>query len=273
MIKTIKQLLKNIRRKYNTKRFSDVKLISEISAVAHVLNHPNKTKDEIESIRNHLVLLVTEAKLRKLSGRIIEQAEELTKNDVLKVESIVSYDEHSFNTLNTFLKNRKTIRSVKKERFDKQIIYEMIKTAVQAPSSCNRQPWRFLLLEKEEDIIWLSNIKKQSFLKDFPYILFCCYDNRVYQGTDTKFTPYLDCGAVIMNLCNSASAGNIASCWCNFAISSVGNKVHKEFRKRFNISDSIVPVSIIGLGIPNIVTPKPVREDVSYYLITNENDK
>ncbi|NTV24313.1 MAG: hypothetical protein HGA85_08165, partial [Nanoarchaeota archaeon] len=142
----------------------------------------------------------------------------------------------------------------------------LIDCAVEAPSSCNKQGWRFILIEDKEKIEKIAIIKNQMFLKRFPYIIICCFDKDVYMGLDIKETPFLDMGAAIMNLCNAAAATDLAVCWCNFTLSNVGKKRHEELRSLLNIDERLIPVSLVALGIPGKVPEKPPREGHRYYM-------
>ncbi len=53
------------------------------------------------------------------------------------------------NTLLNFLRTRRTVRTFRPEPISSEIIAEMLRVAVLAPSAHNLQPWRFVLLESE----------------------------------------------------------------------------------------------------------------------------
>ncbi len=248
----------------------DSKLLSEIAAVTHVLLHPLKKPVDIESVKKHVTMLLDEAKARNLKkNNVISWSEKMLEREYEDIESVDKEfipDTARLLEFEKIVRKRTTNRYISKKRFPKKVLYRLIESAVQAPSSCDRQGWRFVIADKKEDIEKVSIIKKQPFIKNFPYIILCCFDKEVYMGTDTKTTPYLDCGGAIMNLCNAGVAIGLSACWLNFSIGSVGKNRHAEMRKLFNIPEKFVPVSLVGMGLPYKKTEKPPRENVNHYL-------
>ncbi len=53
------------------------------------------------------------------------------------------------NTLLDFLRTRRTVRIFRPEPISSEIVAEMLRVAVFAPSAHNLQPWRFVILESE----------------------------------------------------------------------------------------------------------------------------
>lgn len=269
--------IQHIKRKYLIKAISDIKLISETSGAAHTLYHPNKTSDEVNSIKKYLDELIRECKSRGLNDLdIILWAEEIMNSDYFfnekKHHVRWAQDINRLNDFYKILNERTTIRNVEKQSFDKELIYKLISSAIEAPSSCNKQGWRFVIIDDPKIIDGIAKIKKQSFIKDFPYIIVCCFDKEAYRGLDCEMTPYLDCGGAIMNLVNSSTALGIGSCWCNFAIKNIGKKAHNNLRSLIKLPKSIIPVSIVGIGIPSKINKKPCRNNLKFYLIL-ENKK
>lgn len=258
------------KRDMSVKIIPDSKLVSEIAAVTHVLLHPLKKTKDIESVKRHVTMLLEEAKARGLKkNNVISWSEKMLKKEYEDIESVdkkFTPDIARIQGFEKIVRERTTNRYISKKKFPKAVLYRLIESAVQAPSSCDRQGWRFVIADKRDVIEKISIIKKQPFIKNFPYIILCCFDKEVYMGTDSKTTPYLDCGGAIMNLCNAGVAIGLSACWLNFSIGSVGKKRHDEMRELLGIHDKYIPVSLIGLGLPYKKTEKPPRENVSYYL-------
>ena len=265
--------IQHTKRKYLIKSVSNTKLISETAGAAHTLYHPNKTQEEVKSIKKYLNELIEECEFRKLdNSKIIIWAREIMNSNYISNDEIQenkSKWDPNINRLDELykvLKERTSIRSVKKQNFNKELIYRLISSAIEAPSSCNKQSWRFVIVEDSKKIEEISRIKKQPFIKNFPYIIVCCFDKESYKGLDYEMTPYLDCGGAIMNLVNSATAIGLASCWCNFTIKKTGTKAHNHLRKLIKLSKNIIPVSIVCVGVPQKINKKPTREDLKFYM-------
>ena len=56
---------------------------------------------------------------------------------------------------------RKSVRKFRDEKVDDEIIIRLLKAGMQAPSSCNSQPWEFIVLDdpaiKNEHMVLASS--------------------------------------------------------------------------------------------------------------------
>ncbi len=256
--------------------FPDAKLLSEIGSTGHTLYHPLKKDKDIESIKLNLGKLIKEANKRKIK----KNKTLCWANSLLEEKYSCSIDSGTlfvpnYKQLKSYKKiadKRTTNRFVSSKKIEKKIIYDLIECAIQAPSSCNRQGWRFVIIEDKKKIEEVAKLKNQYFIKNFNYLILCCFDKNVYMGTDKEMTPYLDCGAALMNLCNAASALGLSACWLNFAIKNTKKKNHFLLRKLLGLPENLMPVSFIGLGIPGKKLIKPPRENLFFYLPLEKNE-
>ena len=53
---------------------------------------------------------------------------------------------------------RKSVRKYRDERVPDELIENLLKAAMQAPSACNAQPWEFIVVSKKEDKETISKI-------------------------------------------------------------------------------------------------------------------
>ena len=80
------------------------------------------------------------------------------------------------------VKNRKSVRKYKDESISKDLVLSVIDCARLAPSGCNRQGWRFKVVDDKDKISELkdNNIFTQEFVYSSPCIIFCCYKKDAY---------------------------------------------------------------------------------------------
>lgn len=251
---------------------SDMKLLSELSGVAHVLYHPHKKEADIASVKAFLAELLAETDRRAIKAPAITGwAKELLVAtyvpQVTTTEPQWRPDKKALANYLRLARKRTSVRYVASQSFKKDLVYDLVRCAIEGPSSCNKQSWRFLVLNDKETIKRIALIKSQPFIADYPYVVVACFDKKVYGGLDNRNTPYLDLGGALMNLTNAATAAGIASCWCNFSINNTGKKKHKALRALLSIPKDIIPVSLVCLGIAAYVPQKPRREDVRFYMV------
>ena len=55
---------------------------------------------------------------------------------------------------------RKSVRNYTDEKVPDDIIENLLKAGMQAPSSCNAQPWEFIVVSKPEDKLAISRMHR-----------------------------------------------------------------------------------------------------------------
>ena len=55
---------------------------------------------------------------------------------------------------------RKSVRKFRDEKVSDEKIENLLKAAMQAPSSCNSQPWEFIVVSDDEDKLAISKMHK-----------------------------------------------------------------------------------------------------------------
>ena len=53
---------------------------------------------------------------------------------------------------------RKSVRKFKDEKVSDELITKLLKAGMQAPSSCNSQPWEFIVVSNDEDKLAISKM-------------------------------------------------------------------------------------------------------------------
>ena len=126
-----------------------------------------------------------------------------------------------------------------------------------APSSCNRQPQKFLIFETEENKKIISSLRREKSLLNASALILVLIDLNVYEKNEVDYTPYLDAAAAIQNILLMAHALGLGGCWFNFGQKEIRKSGLKMFRLKFKIPKNLICISLIALGYP-IRTPMPV---------------
>jgi nitroreductase len=79
---------------------------------------------------------------------------------------------------------RKSIRQYISAGVPPEVVAEVLDAARRAPSGCNAQPWRFVVVQDRELVQALRQHEAfpQSFVYSAPVIVVCCGDPAVYSG-------------------------------------------------------------------------------------------
>ena len=79
---------------------------------------------------------------------------------------------------------RRSIRQYDDAAVPPHVIAEVLDAARRAPSGCNAQPWRFVVVQDRETIMALKRREAfpQSFVYSAPVVIVCCGDPAAYSG-------------------------------------------------------------------------------------------
>lgn len=152
------------------------------------------------------------------------------------------------------------------------IAYQMIDAAKWAPTSGNRQPWKFLILVDQEKKELLKGIKENHCISA-PLLIFVGMDTRFYGALGkSERSIYIDAGAAIMQMVLVAHKCGLGVCWNHFAddlIESreINQKIYANFAHKLDIPDYITPIAIIATGVPKFIPPEPARMELDNLLL------
>lgn len=148
---------------------------------------------------------------------------------------------------------------------------QLIDAARWAPTSGNRQPWRFKVLTAQTDKQLLAGIKEQHCVSA-PLLIFIGMDSRVYGAFgNNERGLYIDAGAAIMSMILTAHQAGFGTCWNHFAddlISTRNNAgIYRNFCEKMSVPDYVTPVAILAVGRPAFIPPVPARMDIDTLIL------
>jgi nitroreductase len=160
---------------------------------------------------------------------------------------------------------RRSIRKFKKEPVPDAMIRKVIEAAAWAPSACNLQGWKFIVVDDPKIREELSKLDVAYFLKSAPQGIMVLYDNR------TDNLEYMDhvqsAAASIQNMLLAAHTMGIGTCW----VCHLPRK--EELRRLFGVPHYYDPVAYVALGFYDSA-PSPVRrkQDLDNIIAHNSFD-
>lgn len=165
--------------------------------------------------------------------------------------------------MNTFLElvqNRQSDRAYLDKPVEKEKLERILESARLAPSACNSQPWKFIVvtdLEKRMQVADATASKMLSmnhFTKQAPVQLVLVEENANFTSTvggwaTNKHYPHIDLGIVAAHISLAAADEGLGSCiigWCD----------EKKIKKALEIPKGKRVMLVILLGYSN----QPLRE-------------
>lgn len=163
------------------------------------------------------------------------------------------------------IKDRYSVRKFKNEPLSEDVIEKIISAGVIAPTGCNFQPQRILVINSDESLKKLKSCTKCHF--DAPCAVLICYNkNESWERPyDKALSAPIDAAIVTTHMMLEAQNIGVGSCW-------VMHFNPEKMREEFNIPENIIPLALLVLGyaddefVPNERHSQfpPVNEIVFY---------
>ncbi len=154
-----------------------------------------------------------------------------------------------------FILTRRSIRNYQNIEISRDLILELIKAAVSAPSAGNQQPWHFIVIDNKKILEKIPDFHPNAkMLKNANKAILVCGDLE-----KEKYKGYwvLDCSAATQNILLAANTKGLGSCW--LGVYPREDRI-KNIKKMLNIPEKIIPFSIISLGFSDEKGKKLNRE-------------
>ena len=140
-------------------------------------------------------------------------------------------------------KNRYSVRKFKAQKVEKEKLDLILEAGRIAPTGCNYQPQRILVIDDEALILKLKACTNYTF--GAPVVLMVCYDSSTCwkNATNNVMGGEQDACIVTTQMMLEAAYLGLGSTW-------VGGFDLPTLRKLFEIPEYLVPVALLPLGYP-----------------------
>lgn len=228
---------------------------------------------------------------------MLEHAKQYRRNHFQKERNKVSW----LDVLEAIQK-RRSIRKFKKTPLTMEQINNLLEAARLAPSGCNVQPWRFIIVNDIQLKTKLCEASfDQQFIKDAPIVIVCCSDLHSWKQSKEKTQELLNrddinlgkkCEKALMVRVERATVDSIydripsvmlnvaiaiehivltavelglGSCWIRLFD-------EKKIKQILNLPEHVFVVALLPIGIPNEDPPARPRLPLSKIILHNSID-
>lgn len=153
--------------------------------------------------------------------------------------------------LDHVIMKRKSVRSYKEKKVDVELLKSIIASTRFAPSACNTQPWRFVVVTDGQKVRMLfeaalGGIVSNQWARSAPaWIIACAQKSVLVHQVAARFKKvpyhYLDMGAAIEHLLLKAAECGLGTCW-------IGWFNRRAVRSILHIPRDVEIVSVITIG-------------------------
>lgn len=150
-------------------------------------------------------------------------------------------------------RTRCSVRSFEKRPVEAEKVVRILEAGRAAPSACNLQPYRILVLDNPESMVKLSKACRTF---EAPLALVVIGDNNEVwvRSYDAKDSLDIDASIVTDHMMLEAEDLGLASCWiCSFKTPAL--------REEFGIPGHLTPINILVVGYAAGPKKSPDRHD------------
>ena len=139
---------------------------------------------------------------------------------------------------------RYSVRNFKPEHLPQTVIDKILEAGHKAPTGCNYQPQRILVLNTDDSIAKLKNCTKCHF--NAPTAMLVCHnkDESWVRKYDGALSSPVDAVIVTTHMMLACQNEGIGTCW-------VMHFDPVALRKTFNIPDNVEPIALLVMGYPS----------------------
>jgi len=152
------------------------------------------------------------------------------------------------------IKNRRSIRTYKKQELSQETIEVLVEAGRWAPSAGNVQPWEFVVVASplvKHNLSIAAYLQRD--LEEASIVIVVCADEKraeqAYGERGKTLFCIQDTAAAIENIMLTAASLGLGSCW-------IGAFKEAEIRKVIEAPSHLKPVALLPIGFPN-ESPKP----------------
>jgi nitroreductase len=141
---------------------------------------------------------------------------------------------------------RRSVRKYTDNRVPEDVVNQLLRAAMAAPSAANEQPWHFVVITDRSIMAQVPSFHPHShMLKEAALAILVCSDPSLEL---TKGRGVLDCSAATQNILLAAHALGLGAVW--LGIYPVEQRMDG-MRKMLNMPSRVGPISLVSIGYPD----------------------
>lgn len=162
-------------------------------------------------------------------------------------------------TIKTLL-NRRSIRKFKPQQISDDELNAIIECGLSAPSARAQQPWKFVVVQNEDDIkaVYALNEELRGMKNPYysaPTVILAFADK-------DAIAPLCDTALAMGNMMNAAFSLGIATCWIHGEKEMFETEKGKQLMQKWGLEDNYIGVGSIAVGYADCELPNsPKRRE------------
>lgn len=165
-------------------------------------------------------------------------------------------DLNAYPSFTELVSARYSCRSYSDKPISRAELMAVMETVRLAPSACNRQPWKFVIISDNEELkAEVLKAYPRDWAMTAPALIVACgnHDEAWHRSMDGKDHTDVDISIAVEHLCLAAASLGLGTCWvCNFDPQIVAEAL--------NLPKHMEPIAIIPIGYPANGSTIPAKQ-------------
>ena len=140
-------------------------------------------------------------------------------------------------------KARYSVRKFSEKKVPKDIIEKILKAGMLAPTACNNQPQRIIVVESDEGLAKIKESTHCHFGASLVFVISYNKDESWKRSFDGKDSGDIDASIVTTHMMLEAANLGIGSCW-------VMHYRPEVLKEKFNLPDNLESTALLVMGYP-----------------------
>lgn len=148
---------------------------------------------------------------------------------------------------------RRSVRKYTDREVPEELVTELLRAAMSAPSAVNAQPWIFIVIDDREILDEIPTFSPYAGMcREAPVAILVCGDTTLEKAPGYWVQ---DCSAAIQNILLAAHDAGLGAVWTG--IYPMKDRI-EGFRKAFGLPEHVFPLGLVPVGYP---AQKPDPQD------------
>lgn len=161
-----------------------------------------------------------------------------------KINMLTSDNNISYNNIIS----RTSVRQFLQQPIENNKVDAILHAAMSAPSACNKQPWRFIVITQKDTLVKIAQGFPTSHMaKEAPLAIAVCGDKSAFLPEESTDYWVEDTSAASENILLAANALGLGAVWTG--IYPLHERVEK-LRLILHIPETVIPMGLIIIGYP-----------------------
>lgn len=142
-------------------------------------------------------------------------------------------------------KKRYSVRKYKDKPVEREKLLHVLEAARNAPSACNFQPWRFIIVTDEKIKTKVAETYPRDWFRQAPVVIVACGDHSAsWKRADGKDHCDVDLAIAIEHMALAAAELGLGTCWvCAFDA--------KRCHEILELPENLEAIALLPLGYPD----------------------